>query len=46
MKKQSGGDVTKSSPIMRDAYMKMHLALVATGRPITYSLCQYGMDNV
>jgi alpha-galactosidase len=46
MKKQSGGDVTKSSAMMRDAYMKMHLALVATGRPIVYSLCQYGMDNV
>jgi alpha-galactosidase len=46
MKKQSDGDVKKSSAIMRDAYMKMHLALVATGRPIIYSLCQYGMDNV
>jgi alpha-galactosidase len=26
--------------------MKMHLALIATGRPIAYSLCQYGLDNV
>jgi alpha-galactosidase len=31
---------------MRDAYMRMHLALVASGLPIVYSLCQYGMDNV
>ena len=46
MKKQSNGDVKKSSASMRDAYMKMHLALVATGRPIAYSLCQYGLDNV
>jgi alpha-galactosidase len=46
MNERSGGDVTKSSAIMREAYKKMHLALVATGRPIAYSLCQYGMDNV
>jgi alpha-galactosidase len=46
MKKQSNGDAKKSSASMRDAYMKMHLALVATGRPIAYSLCQYGLDNV
>ncbi|MBZ5565216.1 MAG: glycoside hydrolase family 27 protein [Acidobacteriia bacterium] len=27
-------------------YKKMHEALVKTGRPIVYSLCQYGMDRV
>jgi alpha-galactosidase len=32
--------------IMVDAYIKMHDALVATGRPIVYSLCQYGEDAV
>jgi len=32
--------------IMYDAYMKMHDALKATGRPIVYSLCQYGNDAV
>ena len=28
------------------AYVKMHEALVKTGRPIVFSLCQYGMDRV
>ncbi|HKT11319.1 MAG TPA: glycoside hydrolase family 27 protein [Terriglobia bacterium] len=31
---------------MPAVYKKMHEALVATGRPIIYSLCQYGMDRV
>ena len=32
--------------LQKDAYRKMHDALVATGRPIVFSLCQYGMANV
>jgi alpha-galactosidase len=32
--------------IMVDAYTKMHDALRSTGRPIVYSLCQYGNDAV
>jgi alpha-galactosidase len=32
--------------IMLDAYKKMERALQATGRPIVYSLCQYGDDAV
>jgi alpha-galactosidase len=32
--------------IMRAAYVKMHEALKKTGRPIVYSLCQYGYDSV
>jgi alpha-galactosidase len=32
--------------IMIDAYQKMHKALESTGRPIVYSLCQYGWDAV
>jgi len=28
------------------AYRKMHDALLKTGRPIVFSLCQYGMDRV
>ena len=32
--------------IMRDAYIKMHKALLKAGRPIVYSLCQYGYDSV
>ena len=31
---------------MRAAYQKMGEALVATGRPIVYSLCQYGREHV
>ncbi len=31
---------------MQAAYKKMSDALKATGRPIVYSLCQYGMQNV
>ena len=32
--------------IMFDAYVKMRDALKSTGRPIVYSLCQYGEDAV
>jgi alpha-galactosidase len=42
----SPNDAAKASAMMRDAYLKMHLALVKTGRPIVYSLCQYGADDV
>jgi alpha-galactosidase len=31
---------------MPAVYKKMHVALVATGRPIIYSLCEYGMNRV
>ena len=36
------GDV----PAYIAAYKKMHDALAKTGRPIVFSLCQYGMDRV
>jgi len=32
--------------VMIEAYKKMHDALKSTGRPIVYSLCQYGNDAV
>ena len=32
--------------IMIDAYRRMDAALQKTGRPIVYSLCQYGKDDV
>jgi alpha-galactosidase len=32
--------------MMIDAYRRMHAALEKTGRPIVYSLCQYGKDDV
>ena len=31
---------------MHEAYEKMHQAILKTGRPMVYSLCQYGMDSV
>lgn len=43
---QSHGDNQVAMQIMRTAYEKMHQALLKTGRPIVYSLCQYGWDNV
>ena len=39
---QSGGTVEQ----MQAAYTKMHDALVKTGRPIVFSLCQYGWHKV
>jgi alpha-galactosidase len=41
----SGDEVYKPDE-MRSAYRKMHQALVETGRPILYSLCQYGIQDV
>jgi alpha-galactosidase len=32
--------------MMKDAYKKMQQALLAAGRPIVYSFCQYGWDAV
>lgn len=31
---------------MQKAYQKMAMALQETGRPIVYSICQYGLENV
>jgi alpha-galactosidase len=39
-------DLAKQNQMMRDAYERMHQALLKTGRPIVYSLCQYGWDSV
>jgi len=38
--------VKKSDAIMRAAYKKMHEALLRTGRPIVFSMCQYGYAKV
>jgi alpha-galactosidase len=35
-----------ATEMMKAAYTKMHNALVSTGRPIVFSLCQYGKDSV
>ena len=46
MQKAAPGDQAKQYQMMRAAYEKMHKALLATGRPIYFSLCQYGWDSV
>jgi len=46
MDSESGGDPAKANQMMHTAYAKMHDALAATGRPIVFSLCQYGWDSV
>jgi alpha-galactosidase len=37
-------DLAGQNKLMRDAYEKMHQSILKTGRPIVYSLCQYGWD--
>ncbi len=47
--KQAGADApnaAKRYAMDKAAYDKMHKALAATKRPIVYSLCQYGWDDV
>jgi alpha-galactosidase len=46
MKQQAPNDPQKANQMMKDAYEKMHQALLAAGRPIVYSFCQYGWDAV
>jgi alpha-galactosidase len=46
MRKAAPNNQAKQYEMMRAAYEKMHKALVATGRPIYYSLCQYGWGSV
>jgi alpha-galactosidase len=43
---KAAGSPEAAHAVMVDAYMKMHKALLATGRPMVYSLCQYGNDAV
>jgi alpha-galactosidase len=46
MYKQAPNDPAARMKLMIGAYQKMHQALKSTGRPIVYSLCQYGWDAV
>lgn len=46
MNKESNGDEDKARKIQQAAYEKMDQALVKAGRPMLYSLCQYGLDYV
>ncbi|HTB96132.1 MAG TPA: glycoside hydrolase family 27 protein [Terracidiphilus sp.] len=45
MEKQAPNDHAEQMRIMVAAYDKMAKALKATGRPIVFSLCQYGWDS-
>jgi alpha-galactosidase len=44
--KEANGDPQKHLELDKAVYDKMHKALLATGRPIVFSLCQYGWDDV
>jgi alpha-galactosidase len=44
--KHTPENAAKRYPMDRAAYEKMHQALLATGRPIVFSMCQYGWDDV
>ncbi len=47
MKKETGDmHGPKATAMMKAAYEKMHQGLLATGRPIVFSLCQYGWADV
>lgn len=46
MQRDAGGDVTKSEAMMKAAYEKMHQAILKTGRPMIFSMCQYGLGSV
>jgi alpha-galactosidase len=46
MEKQAPNDKAAQMRLMIAAYNKMSKALKATGRPIVFSLCQYGWDAV
>ncbi|MES2391605.1 MAG: glycoside hydrolase family 27 protein [Acidobacteriota bacterium] len=43
---KAAGSPEAAHQAMVDAYAKMHKAILATGRPMVYSLCQYGNDAV
>jgi alpha-galactosidase len=43
---RAAGSMEKAQEIELAAYQTMHAALQATGRPIVYSLCQYGFSQV
>jgi alpha-galactosidase len=46
IEKEAGGDLHKEAAMQKDAYEKMHQAILKTGRPMVYSFCQYGLYAV
>ncbi|HTF72302.1 MAG TPA: glycoside hydrolase family 27 protein [Edaphobacter sp.] len=45
MKEEHPNDPDAQNKMMRDAYVKMHNAILKAGRPMVFSLCQYGFDQ-
>jgi alpha-galactosidase len=45
MQEAHPNDVAAQNKMMIDAYEKMHQAILKAGRPMVYSLCQYGFDQ-
>jgi alpha-galactosidase len=45
-KMKAAGSTDAAHRLMVGAYRKMHEAILKTGRPMVYSLCQYGADAV
>jgi alpha-galactosidase len=43
---EAAGSPEAARKLMLDAYTKMHGAILKTGRPMLFSLCQYGADAV
>lgn len=46
MRDKYPNDADARDKMMRDAYETMHQALLKAGRPMVYSLCQYGFGEV
>ena len=45
-KMREAGSPEAAHKLMLEAYTKMHQAILKTGRPMVFSLCQYGADHV
>ncbi|WP_260703175.1 glycoside hydrolase family 27 protein [Edaphobacter flagellatus] len=45
MRQEHPNDPAAQAKMAREAYEKMHQAILKTGRPMVYSLCQYGTDE-
>jgi alpha-galactosidase len=43
---EAAGSPEAAHKLMLEAYTKMHHAILKTGRPMVFSLCQYGADAV
>jgi len=46
MAAQAPGNLKAQNALMHGAYETMHQAILKTGHPMVFSLCQYGLDDV